>query len=180
LVEGEATPAEPAGGGWQPAALKWVTLALPVAAYITMVIGAYVKAVYGGMACPEWPTCMDGNVIVPLTNEQIASEVIHRGAALVVSLAGVLLLFLALTRFRSQRRLLVLTLLAAATLGVQVGLGALTIFSNLEAVVVTLHLAVATIFFMLTPFIAQEARRVLRPGGGTSASGTAPTTTPST
>lgn len=175
----EALTTEAATGGWQPAALKWVTLVLPVAAYVTMVLGAYVKSVYGGMACPEWPTCMDGNMVVALTNEQIASEVIHRGAALLVSLAGVVLLALALTRYRPQRRLLLLTLAAAATLAVQIGLGALTIFTVLEAVVVTSHLAVATIFLLLTVLIYQEARRVLKgppvsvPAGTAAASPTA-------
>lgn len=177
MAEG-AVGTEAASGGWQPATLKWVTLILPVAAYLTMVLGAYVKSVYGGMACPEWPTCMDGNVIVPLTNEQIASEVIHRGAALLVSLAGVVLLALALTRYRSSRRLLLLTLAAAATLAVQISLGALTIFSNLEAFVVTSHLAVATIFLLLTVLIFQEARRILKgpPVSSPSADLAAPST----
>jgi heme A synthase len=97
---------------------------------------------------------------VELSTVQVASEIIHRAAALAVSVAGLILLFLVLTRYRSQRKLLLLTLAAGATLAVQVSLGALTIFSALEAAVVTAHLAVATLFFALTIFIAQEGRRV--------------------
>lgn len=153
-----------------------MTLALPLATFTTMVMGAYVKAVYGGLACPEWPTCMNGQVIVELSNVQVASEVLHRAAALVVSIAGFALLFLCLTQFRGERRLLMLTLAAGATLAVQVSLGALTIFTFLEAAVVTSHLAVATVLFALTIFIAQEARRVLArlqgpPGDAPAASG---------
>jgi heme A synthase len=161
-----------------------VTLILPLATYTTMVLGAYVKAVYGGLACPEWPTCMDGQVVVHLSSVQVASELFHRAAALVLILGGLVLLFLVLTAYRSARRLRNLTLLSALVLLVQVSLGALTIFSALEALVVTLHLAVATILFALSILVLQEARRVLRAGpsaqgaGSAAARGAAPAEAP--
>jgi cytochrome c oxidase assembly protein subunit 15 len=126
-----------------------------------MLMGSYVKAVYGGMSCPEWPTCMDGNIVVPLNGVQVASELMHRAAALVVVLAGAALLALILLRFGEERRLLWLTLAAGGTLAVQVSLGALTIFSNLEAAVVTAHLGVATVLLLISVFIAQEARKII-------------------
>jgi len=146
---------------WTAPALKWVTLLLPAAAFSTMVLGAFVKAVYGGMACPEWPTCEGGNFFVEFRNEQVASEILHRAAALLVSAAGVVLLYLVLTRYAHAKQLRLLTFAAAATLAVQIGLGAQTIFSALDPYVVTAHLAVATLFFGLTLLIAVEARKVL-------------------
>ena len=142
-------------------ALRWITLILPAAVFATMLLGSYVKAVYGGMSCPEWPTCMDGNIVVPLNGVQIASELLHRAAALMVVFAGAALLALILLKFREERRLLWLTLAAGGTLAVQVSLGALTIFSNLEAAVVTAHLGVATVLLLFTVFIAQEARKIV-------------------
>ena len=155
-------------------ALRWLTLVLPAAVFATMLLGSYVKAVYGGMSCPEWPTCMDGNIVVPLSGVQVASELMHRAAALVVVLAGAALLALILLRFREERRLLWMTLAAGGTLAVQVSLGALTIFSNLEAAVVTAHLGVATALLLITVFIAQEARKIIAKAGPAAPASTAP------
>jgi heme a synthase len=142
------------------AILRWLTLVLVAAAYSTMVLGAYVKAIYGGLACPEWPTCTDGQFVVPLTTPQVAAELAHRTAATLVALTGLALLAWTFARFRGERTLLLLTLAAAGTLAVQIGLGAVTITSLLEPLVVTSHLAVATLFFGLTILIALKARGV--------------------
>lgn len=135
--------------------IKIAALALLAAAYSTMVLGAYVKAIGAGMACAEWGSCNNG-AFFPLDNVGVAAEVAHRIAATTVMLAGALLLALEFLYYRTERRLFLLTLAAALVLAVQVSLGALTIFTNLEAVVVTAHLAVATLFFALALVIAMR------------------------
>jgi len=133
------------------------------AAYTTMVLGAYVKAIYAGMSCPEWPTCDDGLVLPPLDNAGVAAEMFHRIAATTVIIMGILLLALEWLQYRSEKRLILLTLATGGLLGLQVALGAITISSNLHAVVVTSHLAVATLFFACTILLAQRVWKLPPP-----------------
>lgn len=160
--------------------LRLLTLTLVAAAYATMVFGAYVKAIGAGLACPEWPVCSDGQLVGPLSDPAVAAEMVHRTAALIVVATGLLILALLFAKFQSERRLLQLALAAAFTLGVQIAVGALTIASALEPLVVTSHLAIATLFFALTILLALQARKVVgvsRPAGGEAKSG-APATEP--
>jgi len=140
--------------------LRMLTLALVGAAYTTMVFGAYVKAIGAGMACPEWPVCADGQLVGPLGDPGVAAEMVHRSAALIVVCTGLLILGLLFVRFRDEKRLLGLTIADALTLGVQIGLGALTITSTLQPLIVTSHLAVATLFFGITLLVALQAWKV--------------------
>lgn len=135
---------------------------LVASAYSTMVLGAYVKAIGAGMACAEWGTCNGGQVF-PLDSVGVAAEVAHRIAATVVIAVGALLLALELLQYRAERRLIALTLLAALTLAVQVSLGAFTIYTNLQPLIVTLHLAVATFFFALALVVALRVWKLAPP-----------------
>jgi cytochrome c oxidase assembly protein subunit 15 len=125
-----------------------------------MVLGAYVKAIGAGMACPEWPSCEGGQFVPGLADPLVAAELAHRTAASLVALCGAALLVLLVVRYRHERALVVLTLAAASTLAVQIGLGAVTISSTLHPLVVTAHLAVATLFFALTLLIAVRCWRL--------------------
>jgi cytochrome c oxidase assembly protein subunit 15 len=154
--------------------LRFLSLTLVAAAYMTMVFGAYVKAIGAGLACPEWPVCSGGQLVGPLSEPAVAAEMVHRTAALLVVATGVLLLALLFAKFRSEKRLIHLTLAAALTLGVQIALGALTITSALQPLIVTSHLAIATLFFALTILLALQARKVVavsRPTGTDTKSG---------
>lgn len=121
--------------------------------FITMVMGAYVVAIGAGMACPDWGTCKDGHVF-PMDAAGVAAEVLHRIAALGVVAVGLALLFLEVKDHRKERKLLLTTLLVAGVVGVQILLGALTIWSVLNPLVVTAHQTTAIIAFALSIRIA--------------------------
>ncbi len=157
--------------------IQIAALTLLASAYSTMVLGAYVKAIGAGMACAEWGSC-NGGQFFPLDSAGVAAEVAHRTAATLVMVAGALLLALEFLLYPKERRLLGLTLLAALVLAVQVSLGAFTIFTNLEPVIVTAHLAVATLFFALTLVIAMRVWKLppavsIAPSAGASLDGDA-------
>ena len=96
-----------------------------------------------GLACPDWPLC-NGHVVPPLDDPLVAVEYAHRMVAALTSLFLLLTLIVAFVWFRSDRRLLTLSLASIALLVTQVGFGALTITSSLDWVVVTIHLALGT------------------------------------
>ena len=137
--------------------------ALLASAFVTMVLGAFVKAIGGGMACPEWPTCIEGQAWPEFSTLGIAAEMTHRVSASLVILSGIALLYLEFTQYRSERGLLGLTAIAGGLVGLQVVLGALTIFYNLHPVIVTSHLAVATLIFGFTLVIAQRVWKLPPP-----------------
>jgi heme A synthase len=153
--------------------IQTVALGLTVCIFTTMVMGAYVKAIGAGMACPEWGTCRDGQVF-PMDAAGVAAEVLHRIAATGVIVLGLALLALEIKDHRQERRLIALTLLAAAVVGVQVFLGALTIWSNLSPMVVTAHQATATVAFALSIVIAQRVWNLPRAIPGQAAESVAP------
>lgn len=153
--------------------IQLAAAALVVCIYMTMVMGAYVKAIGAGMACPDWGTCRDGQFF-PMDAAGVAAEAIHRIAATGVIVLGLVLLALEFKDHRSERVLLVLTLILAGVVGVQVLLGALTIWSVLNPVVVTAHQATAILAFAVSILIAQRVWRLPRPIPSQAAAAPAP------
>jgi cytochrome c oxidase assembly protein subunit 15 len=123
-----------------------MALATTVGAWTVMVLGGYVSSVGAGDACPDWPLCY-GQIVPPFELPGVAVEYGHRLAAAVVGVLMLGLLLLAWTRHRARRRLVSLTTVATGLLVVQVGLGGLTVTSNLAPLVVAAHLGLATAYF---------------------------------
>jgi cytochrome c oxidase assembly protein subunit 15 len=143
--------------------LRACALGSAVSVFGTMVLGGYTSAVGAGLACPDWPLC--NNAVLPdLANPAVAAEFAHRMFA--VSATALILSSLLLTFlwFRRDRRLLVLSGVSFALLSGQVALGALTITSRLDPVIVTSHLAIATSTFAATLSLAWVS--LLSPPGG--------------
>jgi cytochrome c oxidase assembly protein subunit 15 len=114
-----------------------------------MVLGGYTSAVGAGLACPDWPLC--NNAVLPdLANPAIAAEFAHRIFALSASVLILASLLFALLWYRRERRLLALSIGSFVLLAGQIALGALTITSRLDPVIVTSHLAIASSTFAAT------------------------------
>jgi cytochrome c oxidase assembly protein subunit 15 len=121
-----------------------------------MILGAYTSAIGAGLSCPDWPMCY--GTVVPflhpeiITNSpysalQIFAEWAHRGLAMIV---GLLIISTALVAWYTRERAIVRmpAVFAALLLPVQVVLGGLTVTESLEPVIVTSHLATATVILV--------------------------------
>lgn len=109
-----------------------------------IVLGALVRANQAGLACPDWPLCF--GEFVPKMDLRIGFEWTHRLVAGSISLLFVLFAvwaWRAPATPQSTRRLL---LLAGLLLGVQVLLGALTVWKLLAPWTVTSHLLTGNAF----------------------------------
>ncbi|MFP4632379.1 MAG: COX15/CtaA family protein [Halobacteriota archaeon] len=154
--------AESLGGKVPYVYLLVVTL---VFTYVTMVLGSYTSSIGAGLSCPDWPQCY--GVWFPFSNPeamydhpdfpgyaeaytstQIFAEWIHRGVA---GVTGFLVLGSAAGAWLGRRKPAAVrysTLAALLLLPTQVVLGGLTVTRKLEPVIVTSHLATATLIIV--------------------------------
>ena len=125
-------------------------LALLIGLLALTALGGIVRVTGSGLACPDWPGCYGS--IIPTGDfgefaaHQVWLEWTHRLVAVIIGL--IILAYASYTKGR-PRRVWLPAVLAMPMLLVQVALGALTVTEQLEALIVTLHLATAMIIVML-------------------------------
>jgi len=110
------------------------------AVFVLMTVGNIVSATGSGLACPDWPLC-HGHLVPPLERD-VLIEYGHRltAAATSVLLIGTLIATIRSRESRGVRRVGIGLL---ALLGVQIGLGGVTVLLRLPNLISTLHLVTA-------------------------------------
>jgi heme A synthase len=105
-----------------------------------LLVGSYLSGLSEGSVFDDWPL-MNGRVLPALSSTAVVAHVVHRYLA---ALVGVVVLAAALRSMRLRQRLPVPARYAGVAVGmfaVEVAIGALNVWTNLNEVVVTLHLA---------------------------------------
>ncbi|MEQ1857686.1 MAG: COX15/CtaA family protein [Longimicrobiales bacterium] len=119
---------------------RWATTAAALV-FVQSVLGALVRHMDAGMACPDFPLCL-GDVVPPLVNVPITVHFLHRVLALVV--AGVVLAFVArVLRSDAPRRVRGWATAAAVLVLAQVALGVASVLTVMAVIPVSLHTLVA-------------------------------------
>jgi len=121
-----------------PSALFLSLLAL---VYFQAALGAYVRHLEAGLACPDFPTCL-GHWIPSIFDKGVLAHYSHRVMGYLILLTA-LALYLSIRRDRRQRENRGLAAAFLFLVAVQVGVGALVVLSGLEFLAAALHLAVA-------------------------------------
>ncbi len=126
-----------------------------------IVLGAMVRVHDAGLACPDWPLCF--GEFVPQMNLKVGFEWTHRVVAGSVAVFFGLLAAAVLRRPALRRGTVPLLAVAAALLGLQILLGALTVWQLLAAWTVTAHLVTGNLFAFALLWIACSLRERVAP-----------------
>ncbi|MDP2656962.1 MAG: COX15/CtaA family protein, partial [Candidatus Deferrimicrobium sp.] len=121
-----------------PAALFLSVAAL---VYSQAALGAYVRHLDAGLACPDFPTCL-GKWVPPLLAGPVLAHFSHRTLGCLVLLTAAML-YLFVRRDPRQRENRSLALSFLVLVAAQIGVGALVVLSELHYLAAALHLAVA-------------------------------------
>ncbi len=126
-----------------------------------IVLGGVVRASESGLGCPDWPRCHGS--LIPRWEKHTLIEYSHR---LTASVAGVLVLSMAVIAWRSFKRIpgvLYPSLLALGLIVFQAGLGGAAVLNELPPEIVALHLGTALAVLALVALVAIAAFALERP-----------------
>ncbi len=145
--------------------LIWTTLAL-------IALGGGVRAMDAGLACPDWPLCF--GAIIPDYHPQVYAEFLHRALAGLVAIATVSLNWFLIRSPKVSKGLKALCWFSLVLLMAQVVMGGLTVLLQLQAKIVTTHLALGTgflatllwIYFSVRPQGSTQERQTFAPSQG--------------
>ena len=139
--------------------------------FVLLLVGSYVSGADAGYAFPDWPL-MDGKAIPNLAVEAKAIHFFHRALAAVVGVIVFVVAFDILKRgdeFPAARRL---AHAAAGLFALEVAIGAVNVWTRLNAGAVTAHLAIGAAIwgtlvaasFVTSPAVARSERTPVRKG----------------
>jgi protoheme IX farnesyltransferase len=139
------------------------------AIYALLLFGSNVTGTDTGLLYPDWPL-MGGTLFPPIT-ELSTPMILHRYATAIVALILISAIWIVRREKGSPARVRQLLTYAAAVFAVQCVIGAVQIFTKLAPWTQTLHVALATIIWILTVGAASIALLEGRVAGGSSPGG---------
>ncbi|HWY28333.1 MAG TPA: COX15/CtaA family protein [Candidatus Sulfotelmatobacter sp.] len=130
--------------------------------YVLIVIGGYVVFSGSGIACgssgpDSWPLC--NGQLIPTLSGPVLVEWTHRLFTLVVGLFVLGTTIVAWTRYRQEKRILQFSTVSFLVLLGQILLGMVTVKTDLDPLVSTAHLAVASALLAVVMLNAITVRR---------------------
>jgi cytochrome c oxidase assembly protein subunit 15 len=149
-----------------------------LATYFLIYMGGLVRVSGAGLGCPDWPKCF-GRWIPPLNPSQLPPEFaaesfnftlawieyINRLIGVLVGLFILVTAILAIIYFRKKLSVLVPSLLAALLVAYQGWQGSQVVASELEPIIVSIHMVIAFVIISLLIYAALQAHFVdITPG----------------
>jgi cytochrome c oxidase assembly protein subunit 15 len=136
--------------------------------YAQLILGAVMRHTGAGLAIPDFPLAF-GRLLPPFDRSGVAIHFAHRLGALVVLALVAWTAITVRSRHPHERRLQRPALLACALVGLQITLGALTVWSAKAVLPTTAHVAVGAALLATTFLLALRAPRLLAVARSTAA-----------
>lgn len=147
-----------------------------LATYFLIFMGGLVRVSGAGLGCPDWPKCF-GRWIPPLSLSQLPADIdpnlfnltlawieyINRLFGVSVGILIAIVAIWALIKFRKIPRIVIPSALAGLLVAFQGWHGSRVVASELEPLVVSVHMALALIIVSLLIYISQQAYYIERP-----------------
>jgi heme a synthase len=136
-----------------------LSLATSASVYILIVLGGLVSSTGSGLACPDWPLC-HGQVF-PTFTTPVVIEYTHRLWTLVVTVLVIATTVFAWKKYHWENKVTKFSTLTFILLLGQIILGMITVDTRTLPLVVTSHLALATLVFssaLTTSFVSLTQR----------------------
>jgi heme A synthase len=108
-------------------------------------IGGYVSSSGVGLSCPEWPLCPAG--LVPM--KEFVIEYFHRTVAATTGILVFATMFFTLRSKETSKSTKIASMIAAGLVVGQITLGAIVIVEKLHSILVTMHLGMGLILFLM-------------------------------
>jgi heme A synthase len=119
-------------------------------------IGGYVSSSGVGLSCPEWPLCPAG--LVPM--KEFIIEYFHRSVAATTGLMVFVTMFFTLRSRDTFRSTKIASIIAAGLVIGQITLGGFVIIEKLHALLVTMHLGMGLILFVMILTVFLDAKEI--------------------
>ncbi|HVP20603.1 MAG TPA: heme o synthase [Anaerolineaceae bacterium] len=138
---------------------RYLLLTASILTFLLIIMGGIVRVTESGLGCPDWPTCY-GQLIPPLRLDSLI-EYIHR---LIAALTTPFILASAIVgwwKYRAIKWVSRPPLIALIFLAIEIGLGAITVLTELPPEIVAIHLgtALTVLALMLTATVTAFSRR---------------------
>lgn len=119
-------------------------------------VGGYVGSSGVGLSCPKWPLCPAG--LVPM--KEFLIEYFHRSLAATTGIMVFVTMFFTLRSKETSRSTKIASMIAAALVVGQITLGAIVIIEKLHALLVTFHLGMGLILFVMILTVYLDVRQI--------------------
>ena len=141
--------------------VRTLSLLSVIAIFCQLMIGAVMRHTFSGLAIPTFPFAPNGSVIPEFTSFGVAINFAHRVGAFVVT---IILFLTAKSLFRwhpREKSLIIPMMLAMFLLGLQIMLGAITIWSSKAVTPTTLHVSCGAAILGTMVYIMIKSRHII-------------------
>jgi heme A synthase len=136
--------------------LKKLSFSTLCVLFALIFIGGYVSSSGVGLSCPEWPLCPAG--LVPM--KEFVIEYFHRTVAATTGILVFATMFFTLRSKETSKSTKIASIIAAALVLGQITLGAIVIVEKLHSILVTMHLGMGLILFLMILTVFLDVRKI--------------------
>jgi cytochrome c oxidase assembly protein subunit 15 len=153
--------------------VRTLTLVAVIVIFCQLLIGAVMRHTYSGLAIPTFPLAPNGSLIPEFSSFGVAINFAHRVGACFVTLAMFLTASMIFRKYPREKGLVIPMMVGISLLGIQIMLGAITIWTKKAVTPTTLHVSCGAAILGTMVYLMIRSRHLLAPKAEPTAEPTA-------